>query len=95
VFEHRSRLIKGATLDPDWSSDLQGGWTVEVTGRPDVRAAVRLSFDISSMEEFTGLGLVATAMPAVNAIRNVVAARPGIVTYLDVDVATARGFVRV
>ena len=39
------------------------------------------------------LFMTATAMPAVNAIRGVVAARPGIVTYNDIALPAARGYV--
>ena len=34
-----------------------------------------------------------TALPAVNAIAYVCAARPGVVTYLDLPLITARGWV--
>jgi hypothetical protein len=40
-----------------------------------------------------GLGMIMTAMPAVNAIPAVVAAPPGIVTYAALPVVTARGYV--
>ena len=40
-----------------------------------------------------GLGMIMTAMPAVNAIPAVVAAPPGIVTYADLPIVTARGYV--
>jgi 2,4-diaminopentanoate dehydrogenase len=39
------------------------------------------------------LGMIMTAMPAVNAIPVVVAAQPGIVTYADVPVPLPRGLV--
>jgi 4-hydroxy-tetrahydrodipicolinate reductase len=37
--------------------------------------------------------MIMTAMPAVNAIRAVCAAAPGIVTYRDLPLAAAAGFV--
>ena len=40
------------------------------------------------------LGHIMTAMPAVNAIPGVVAARPGIVSYTDLALPAPRGLVR-
>ena len=40
-----------------------------------------------------GLGMIMTAMPAVNAIPAVVAAAPGIATHATLPLVTARGFV--
>jgi len=40
------------------------------------------------------LGHIMTAMPAVNAIRAVVAAPPGIVSYPDLSLPLPRGLVR-
>jgi 2,4-diaminopentanoate dehydrogenase len=39
------------------------------------------------------LGMIITSLPAINAIPAVCAARPGIVTYIDLPMLTARGFV--
>jgi hypothetical protein len=39
------------------------------------------------------LGMIMTAMPAIDAIPAVCAAAPGIVTYLDLPLVTPRGFV--
>ena len=39
------------------------------------------------------LGMIMTAMPAVNAIPGVVAAPPGIVTYTDLPLTLPRGWV--
>ena len=41
------------------------------------------------------LGHILTAVPVVNAIPAVVAARPGIVTYTEIPVPLPRGFARV
>jgi hypothetical protein len=40
------------------------------------------------------IGHIMTAMPAVNAIPRVVAARPGIVSYTDLPLPLPRGLVR-
>jgi hypothetical protein len=39
------------------------------------------------------LGMIMTAMPAINAIPHVVAASPGIVTYTDLPLPLPRGLV--
>jgi 4-hydroxy-tetrahydrodipicolinate reductase len=43
--------------------------------------------------DFMVLGMIMTAMPAIDAIPAVCAAAPGIVTYLDLPLVTPRGFV--
>jgi hypothetical protein len=76
------------TLTPD----LEEGWVapegflLEVRGNPCI--TLRLDFmpeDLESLtlEEMAGFGQVITAMPAVNALHPVIAARPGIVTFTD------------
>lgn len=43
-----------------------------------------------SLEEMLAIGLVITAMPVVNAIPAVIAARPGIVTHTDLPAQASR-----
>jgi hypothetical protein len=43
-----------------------------------------------SLEEMLAIGSVITAMPVVNAIPAVIAARPGIVTYADLPTQASR-----
>ncbi len=70
---------------------------VEVQGRPTVRTTVQFlpppDFEAKSLADFMVLGHIMTAMPAVNAIPGVVAARPGIVTYEDLPLPLPRGLV--
>jgi hypothetical protein len=49
-------------------------------------------FQAQSFADFMVLGMIMTSLPAVNAIPPVCAARPGIVTYLDLPLVTARGW---
>jgi hypothetical protein len=42
------------------------------------------------MEDASAIGSMITALPAVNAIPAVVAARPGIVTYADLPTVSSR-----
>jgi 2,4-diaminopentanoate dehydrogenase len=95
VVELRVRWRKGQSLDPDWEIDT--GYVIEVAGRPTIRTTVEIlpppDFEATTFEEFMVLGMIMTAMPAVNAIPNVVAAPPGIVTYNDLPLPLPRGLV--
>jgi hypothetical protein len=86
---------KGATLDPDWT--IQEGHVIRVDGRPTVTARLEYlpppDFEATTFADFMVLGMIMTAMPAVNAIPYVVAAPPGIVTYADLPLPLPRGLV--
>lgn len=96
VVELNVRWKKAATLEPDWQ--IEDGWLVEVQGRPTVRTKVQFlpppDFEAQSLADFAVLGLIMTAMPAVNAIPAVVAAPPGIVSYPDLRLPLPQGLVR-
>jgi hypothetical protein len=51
-------------------------------------------FEATTFEDFMVLGMIMTAMPAVNAIPRVVDALPGIVTYTDLPLTLPRGWVQ-
>lgn len=89
------RWKKGTTLEPDWQ--IEEGHVVEIAGRPTVRTTLQYlpppDFEATTIEEFMVLGMIITAMPAVNAIARVVAAPPGIVTYNDLPLPLPRGWV--
>ena len=61
------------------------GPQVEILPPPD--------FVAKTFDDFMVLGMIMTAMPAIDAIPAVCAAAPGIVTYLDLPLITPRGFV--
>jgi len=68
-------------------------YQIQVRGYPQVNLRVEvLPQDMESMtiEEMMAIGSVITAMPIVNAIPAVVAARPGIVTYADLPPQASR-----
>ena len=50
-------------------------------------------FEATTFAEFMVLGMIMTAMPAINAIPHVVAAPPGIVTYTDIPLPLPHGWV--
>ena len=78
-------------LDPAW--EIAMAYQIEIRGYPQVNLRVEVlpqDFESMSMEEMLAIGSVITAMPVVNAIDAVVAARPGIVTYADLKTQTSR-----
>ena len=90
------RWKKAPVLEPDWA--IEDGWVIEVQGLPTVRTKVNFlpppDFKVTKLADFMVLGHIMTAMPAINAIPAVVAARPGIVSYPDLTLPLPRGLVR-
>lgn len=95
VVELTVRWKKGTTLEPDW--EIEQGHVIEIDGRPTVRTTLHFlpppDFEATTFADFMVLGMIITAMPAINAIPHVVAAAPGIVTYNDLPLALPRGWV--
>jgi hypothetical protein len=95
VVELNVRWRKGQTLDPDWA--IEEGHVIHVDGRPTVRAKLEYlpppDFEATTFADFMVLGMIMTAMPAINAIPYVVAAHPGIVTYTDLPLPLPKGLV--
>ena len=89
VLEHVTRLRPD--LAPDWPQPSgQGCYRVQVTGEPNYTVDLRL---LGSDGDHNTAGLKATAMRLVNAIPAVVAAKPGLLTALDLPLITGRGLV--
>jgi hypothetical protein len=95
VIDVNVRWKKGGTLDREWP--IQEGHVITVEGLPTVKATLEYlpppDFQATTFAEFMVLGMIMTAMPAVNAIPHVVAAPPGIVTYADLPLPLPRGWV--
>jgi hypothetical protein len=95
VVELNVRWRKGQTLDRDWHIDE--GHTITIVGRPSVRTRIEYlpppDFEATTFAEFMVLGMIMTALPAVNAVPYVVAADPGIVTYNDLPLPLPKGHV--
>jgi hypothetical protein len=94
VVEIRQRWKKGTHLEPDWP--IEEGFTIEVAGRPTVTTKLQFlpppDFEATTFADFMVLGMIMTAMPAINAIPRVVQADPGIVTYADLPLPLPRGW---
>jgi hypothetical protein len=78
-------------LDPAW--EIAMAYLIEVRGHPQVNVRSEVlpqDFESMSLDEMLAIGSVITAMPVVNAIPAVVAARPGIVTYADLPTQSSR-----
>jgi 2,4-diaminopentanoate dehydrogenase len=95
VVELNVRWRKGQALEPDWP--IKEGHVIRVDGRPTVTATLEYlpppDFEATTFAEFMVLGMIMTAMPAINAIPYVVAAPPGTVTSNDLPVPLPRGLV--
>jgi 4-hydroxy-tetrahydrodipicolinate reductase len=89
VLEHVTRLRDD--LGPDWPQPAgHGCYRVVVSGEPNYTVDLQL---LGTDGDHNTAGLKATAMRLVNAVPAVVAARPGLITALDLPLVTGRGLV--
>jgi hypothetical protein len=73
----RFQWLKGANVEPGFT--VRHGYFLEVDGVPGVNTQIQIRPPSKWDEaDYMGLGMIATGMPAVNAIASVVAAAPGI-----------------
>ncbi|HQV56549.1 MAG TPA: hypothetical protein PKV27_00955, partial [Ilumatobacteraceae bacterium] len=91
--EIRQVWAMGADLDPPLKPEH--GYVVEVDGTPRIRTKLevyppRNGPAIKDMAYYQSLGMIITAMPAVNAIEQVCAAPPGVATYATLRPMTGR-----
>jgi hypothetical protein len=95
IVELRIRWRKTTALDPPL--EIVPGYHIDIEGRPTIRTKVDLlpppDFEATTFGEFMVLGMIATAMPAIDAIPHVVAAAPGIITYADGLLPLPKGLV--
>jgi hypothetical protein len=71
-------------LEPAW--EVASGHLITVLGAPQIHLRVDVlpeNLETFTLEDASVMGSMLTALPVVNAIPAVVAARPGIVTYAD------------
>jgi 2,4-diaminopentanoate dehydrogenase len=90
VLEHVTRLDD--SLAPEWPQPAgYSGYRVIVTGNPSYTCDVQMMGDDG---DHNTAGLVGTAARIVNAIPYVCAARPGLLSPLDLPLVTGRGLMR-
>ena len=90
VLEHVTRLRDD--LAPEWPQPAgQGCYRVIITGEPMYTVDLQL---LGTDGDHNTAGLKASAMRIINALPDVVAAAPGLVTALDLPMITGRGLVR-
>ncbi|GAC70881.1 NAD(P)H-dependent amine dehydrogenase family protein [Gordonia soli] len=79
--------------DPAW--DIKGCYITQVTGDPNIynkhMIFPRKGFDLSDPANFASIGMTVTGLPALNAIRSVVDAPPGIITSADLPLRAFAG----
>ncbi|RDI54106.1 NAD(P)H-dependent amine dehydrogenase family protein [Nocardia mexicana] len=77
--------------DPKW--DVKGCYITQITGDPSIYSKhmvfPKAGVDLSNPESFASIGMTVTGLPALNSLRSVVAAPPGILTSADLPL---RGF---
>jgi 4-hydroxy-tetrahydrodipicolinate reductase len=89
VLEHVTRLRDD--LGASWPQPAgQGCYRVQITGEPNYTLDLQL---MGTDGDHNTAGLKATAMRLVNAVPAVVAAKPGLVTALDLPLITGKGLV--
>lgn len=94
LIELRQVWVMGKDVEPRWP--VEHGYVVEIDGEPKLRVKLDIwphQEDLSALtpDDLHGLGMIITALPAVNAIPAVCAAEPGIRTYGDLPLITGRG----
>lgn len=71
--------------DPAW--DIKACYITQITGDPSIYSKhmifPKADMDLSKPENFASIGMTVTGLPALNSIRSVVEARPGIITSND------------
>jgi hypothetical protein len=93
VIELHQRWVMSSDIEPRWP--VEHGWIVEVTGDPHLRVRIDVwpdTEDLGSLttSDFHAIGMKLTALPIVNAIPYVCAAKPGIRTYADLPSISTR-----
>jgi hypothetical protein len=94
VIEHVTRMARD--LAPDWPrSEHDVAYRVEIEGVPNISCDLALRLDDPAKAGIDGMAagagaMVATAMRVVNAVPYVVAAPPGLLTYLDLPLTLPR-----
>lgn len=87
TIEHINRMAPN--LAPEWASAPHGTYRIVIDGEPHVSCDLRLGTE-GTAASANDNAMEATAMRVVNAIPYVVAAKPGIVTSMDLPITAPR-----
>jgi hypothetical protein len=92
VVELHQRWVMGPDIEPAWT--VEHGYLAEVAGDPNVRLKLDIwpAGDVSALttDDIHEIGMRITGLPVVNAIPAVCAAAPGIRTYADLPLVSAK-----
>jgi hypothetical protein len=95
LFDVGFRWIMGGPVTKPWP--IEHAYLLEIQGMPTLKLRMEIlpppDFKARSLEDYMQLGMVITGLPVVNAIPALCEAEPGIKTYADLRLVTARGFV--
>lgn len=79
--------------NPSWN--VKGCYITQITGDPQIYNKHMIfpapGCDLSNVEDFASIGMTVTGMPALNAIKAVVAAAPGVITSADLPLRAFAG----
>jgi 4-hydroxy-tetrahydrodipicolinate reductase len=79
--------------EPKW--DVKGCYITQITGDPQIYSKHMIfpkpGVDLSNPEAFASIGMTMTGMPAINSIKAVVAAPPGVITSADLPLRAFAG----
>lgn len=79
--------------EPRW--DVKGCYITQITGDPQIYNKHMIfpapGADLSNAEDFASIGMTVTGLPALNAIRSVIAAPPGVITSADLPLRAFAG----
>ena len=79
--------------DPSW--DIKGCYITQIKGDPQIYNKHMIfpapGVDLSDPADFASIGMTVTGMPALHAIRSVVAAPPGLMTSADLPLRAFAG----
>ena len=95
LFDVGFKWIMGGPVTKPW--DIEHAYLLEIRGLPTLKLRAEIhpprDFVAKTPADYMQLGMIITGLPVVNAIPALCEAPPGIQTYADLRLTTARGFV--
>lgn len=95
LFDVGFKWKMGQHIEQPW--EIDHAYLLAIEGMPSLKMRLEIhppkDFVTNNLEDYMALGMVITGLPVVNAIQQVCAAAPGIRSYRDLPLTSARGFV--